>query len=62
MPRQGVKPPSGIPRFKSDREAADFWATHDSMPYVPELKPVELKLSPALRRRVKARAAAKKNR
>lgn len=51
-----------VPHFKSDREAADFWATHDSTRYVPELKPAELKLSPALRRRVKARAAAKKKR
>jgi hypothetical protein len=57
-----VKRRTRIPRFKSDREAADFWATHDSTPYVAELKPAELKLSPALRRRVKARAAAKKRR
>ncbi len=57
-----MKRRSRIPRFKSDREAADFWATHDSTPYASELKPAELKLSPALRRRVKARAAAKKRR
>ncbi|HET8576566.1 MAG TPA: CopG family antitoxin [Methylomirabilota bacterium] len=49
-----------IPRFKSDREAADFWATHDSMPYVKDLKPADLSASPALRRRVKAKSAARK--
>lgn len=57
-----MKRASRVPRFKSDREAADFWATHDSTRYVTELKRAELKLSPALRRRVKARAVARKKR
>jgi predicted DNA binding CopG/RHH family protein len=49
-----------LPRFKSDREAADSWATHDAAPYVHAMKEVRLKLDPALRRRIKARAAQKK--
>ncbi len=49
-----------IPKFKDDREAAEFWATHDSTPYRPELREVAVKVSPALRRRVAARAEAKK--
>ena len=55
-----MKRRSRIPRFQSDHEAVDFWATHDSAPYVKELKPTALRTSAALRRRVKARAAAKK--
>ncbi len=49
-----------IPKFKADREAADFWATHDSTPYLSELREVSVRVSPALRRAVAERAAAKK--
>ncbi|MFQ5829795.1 MAG: CopG family antitoxin [Candidatus Methylomirabilia bacterium] len=49
-----------IPQFKDDREAADFWAAHDSTPYLRELRETGVKASAALRRRVAARAAAKK--
>ena len=49
-----------IPRFKSDREAAEFWATHDSAPYARGRREVRVKIDPSLRRRVAARAAAKK--
>jgi predicted DNA binding CopG/RHH family protein len=49
-----------IPKFKDDREAAEFWATHDSTPYRRDLREVAVKVSPALRRRVAARAAVKK--
>ena len=48
------------PRFKSDREAADFWATHDAADYIDALKPARLALAPALQRRIKARAKRKK--
>lgn len=44
-----------IPRFKDDREAAEFWATHDSAPYQQELREVAVKASSALRRRITAR-------
>jgi len=49
-----------IPRLRSDRAAADFWATHDSAPYASTLKEERIAVNPRLRRRVAARAAAKK--
>ncbi len=49
-----------IPKFKEDREAADFWAARDSTPYLREFREVAVKVSPALRRRVAARAMTKK--
>lgn len=49
-----------IPRFKDDREAAEFWATQDSTPYLRDLREVPVKVSPALRRRVAERAELKK--
>ncbi|MBI2468639.1 MAG: hypothetical protein HYV62_12640 [Candidatus Rokubacteria bacterium] len=49
-----------MPRFKDDREAAEFWATHDSAPYIGRLREVRVKIAPALRRRVVTRAQAKK--
>lgn len=45
-----------IPDFRSDREAADYWAKHDSAAYAKALPTVAVKASPALRRRVAARA------
>lgn len=55
-----MKTKQGIPKFKSDQEAADFWATHDSAPYAGALREVAVKASPALRRRVAERAELKK--
>ena len=55
-----MKKRAELPRFKNDRAAADFWATHDAAAYIDALKPVGLKLDPALRRRIKARAKFKK--
>jgi predicted DNA binding CopG/RHH family protein len=55
-----MKRKTTIPKFKTDREAADFWAVHDSTPYLPELRKVSMKVSPALRRAVAERAAAKR--
>jgi len=49
-----------IPRLRSDRAAADFWTTHDSAPYASTLKEERIAVNPRLRRRVAARAAAKK--
>jgi predicted DNA binding CopG/RHH family protein len=48
------------PKFRDDREAAEFWATHDSTPYLRDLRQVDVKISPALRRRMATRAEAKK--
>ena len=45
-----------IPGFRSDREAADYWAKHDSASYAKDLPAVAVKASAALRRRVAARA------
>jgi len=45
-----------IPAFRSDREAADYWAKHDSAAYAKDLPTVTVKASRALRRRVAARA------
>ena len=45
-----------VPAFRSDREAADYWAKHDSTAYAKDLPAVTVKVSPALRRRIAARA------
>ena len=45
-----------IPAFRSDREAADYWAKHDSAGYAKDLPAVAVKASPALRQRVAVRA------
>ena len=31
-----------IPKFKSEKEEADFWATHDSIDYLSETKEVKV--------------------
>jgi hypothetical protein len=45
-----------MPTFRNDREAADYWAKHDSASYARGLPTAAVKVSPALRRRVAARA------
>jgi hypothetical protein len=45
-----------IPVFRNDREAADYWATHDSAGYAKHLPAATPKVSSALRRRIAARA------
>ncbi|NCO68513.1 MAG: hypothetical protein COZ31_03910 [Nitrospirae bacterium CG_4_10_14_3_um_filter_44_29] len=34
-----------IPKFKSEKEEADFWATHDSADYLLETKEVKVKFT-----------------
>ena len=34
-----------IPKFRSEREEADFWATHDSTDYLSETKEVKVKFT-----------------
>ncbi len=34
-----------IPKFKSEKEEADFWATHDSADYLSETKEVKVKFT-----------------
>jgi hypothetical protein len=36
-----------LPKFKSIREEARFWDTHDVTDYLSELKPVELVFDPS---------------
>jgi len=45
-----------IPTFRSDREAADYWAKHDSAGYAKDLPTVAVKPSATIRRRVAGRA------
>jgi len=55
-----MKRPRKVPDFKNDREAADFWATHDSARYAGELEEEKVAVDSRLRRRVRARAAVKR--
>lgn len=48
------------PTFRSDQQAADFWATHDSARYASGLEEEPVTVAAALRRRVAESAAAKK--
>lgn len=34
-----------IPKFKSEKEEADFWATHDSTDYLSETKEIKVRFS-----------------
>lgn len=49
-----------IPRFRNDKEAAEFWETHDVTEFLDELEETEEKVSPELRRKVVERAELKK--
>jgi hypothetical protein len=47
---------SWMPKFNNEREAAEFWATHDSTDYIDDMKPVDVELDPALRERIESSA------
>ena len=49
-----------IPKFKSDREAAAFWDRHASTSYLGDLEEVTVRVLPALRKQIAARARARK--
>ena len=51
-----------IPKFKSDREAAAFWDRHASTSYLADLEEVTLRILPALRKHVVARAKTQRGR
>ena len=55
-----MKRKSKAPTVRSDQQAADFWATHDSAGYASDLKEEPVTVDAALRRRLAERAAAKK--
>ncbi|OGB89999.1 hypothetical protein A2625_01485 [candidate division WOR-1 bacterium RIFCSPHIGHO2_01_FULL_53_15] len=46
-----------IPRFKSRKEEAEFWDTHDVIDYLGEIKPIKetFNLSPELRAKIYGR-------
>ena len=49
-----------IPKFKSDREAAAFWDRHASTSYLSDLEEVTVRVLPALRKQIAARAGTRK--
>ena len=49
-----------IPKFTSDREAAAFWDRHASTSYLSDLEEVTVRVLPALRKQIAARARARK--
>ncbi len=44
-----------IPKFKSEKEEADFWATHDSVDYLSDTKEVKVKFTRPRKRLVSLR-------
>src|SRR2546426_1941608 len=54
------RPGKSIPKFSSDREAADFWSASDSTAYAAHLEEERVTVNPRLRRRIAERAAQKK--
>lgn len=44
-----------IPKFKSEKEEADFWATHDTTDYLSETKEVKVKFTRPSKRLVSLR-------
>lgn len=44
-----------IPKFKSEKEEADFWATHDTTDYLSETKEVKVKFTRSSKKLVSLR-------
>lgn len=49
-----------IPKFKNDKEAAEFWDTHNSTEYLDEMEEVRVKVTSKLKRQVEKWAQLKK--
>ena len=49
-----------IPKFSSDRAAAEFWSANDSAAHAAHLEEARVTVNPRLRRRIAERAAQKK--
>ena len=49
-----------IPKFKSEKEEADFWATHNSTDYLSETKEVKVKFTRPKKKLVSLRLDEKK--
>src|SRR5438128_11719027 len=49
-----------IPKFSSDRAAAEFWSANDSAAYAAHFEEARVTVNPRLRRRIAERTAQKK--
>jgi predicted DNA binding CopG/RHH family protein len=49
-----------LPEFKSEREEAEFWDTHNSLDYLESDEPVEIELEPELAAKIRERAQTKR--
>lgn len=48
-----------LPEFRSEKEEAEFWDTHNSLEYLENDEPVEIEFDPALEADIKERAKTK---
>ncbi|NHM25939.1 hypothetical protein G7K71_02720 [Desulfofundulus sp. TPOSR] len=48
-----------LPEFKSEKEEAEFWDTHNSLDYIESDEPVEMELDPELAAKIRERARTK---
>jgi predicted DNA binding CopG/RHH family protein len=48
-----------LPEFKSEKEEAEFWDTHNSLDYIESDEPVEMELAPGLAAKIRERARTK---
>jgi predicted DNA binding CopG/RHH family protein len=46
--QEGLKMAKEIPEFKTEKEEAEFWDTHNSLEYLESDEPIELELAPEL--------------
>ncbi|MEW5899058.1 MAG: CopG family antitoxin [Bacillota bacterium] len=49
-----------LPEFKSEREEAEFWDTHNSLDYLESDESVEIELDPELAAKIRERAQTKR--
>lgn len=49
-----------IPDFKSEKEEAEFWDTHNSLDYLESDEPVRLELDPGLAAKIRERSKTKR--
>ena len=49
-----------VPEFKTEEEEARFWDEHDSIEFIEEFEPVEIKVSPELEEKIMNRRELKK--
>jgi len=48
-----------LPEFKTEKEEAEFWDTHNSLDYIESDEPVEIELDPELAAKIRERAKTK---